>query len=148
MKTQSLFLLLSIGLLATNALPAHAQNDRDEILKLRNESNAVLKNYDLNSYLSFLTEDVHYTISTGTLINGKDNLREYLTQRTGAKMYWLRTPTEVDVNTQQGLAWETGTWKGFTELQEKSVTGGKYSTLWIKINGSWKIKSQLFVKLE
>ncbi len=142
MKYLLLFSFLLISVLSVS------QNDKDEILRLRSESNAALKKFDLVSYLSFLTHDVHYTISTGVLINGKDNLREYLNTRTGAKMYWVRTPNEVDINAEAGLAWEAGTWKGYIASEEISVTGGKYSTLWVKINGAWKIKSQLFVKLE
>lgn len=145
-------LLLSIiiitQLLITSTL-ANAQNDKDEILSVRNASNAALKNLDNELYLTFLTDKALYTISNGTLIQGKENLRKYINQATGSKMYWVRTPTEIDVNAGLGLAWESGTWKGYTlDSGQKSVTGGKYSAQWIKLKGDWKINSQLFVKLE
>jgi len=128
---------------------AQVQEDKDEILRLRNSYNASLKNYDYELSLSFLTEGVLTTISNGTLIHGKKNLREYIQANSGTKMYWVRTPGEIDVNTELDLAWEVGIWKGYIpESGKKSVTGGKYSAQWIKVNGVWKINSELFVKLE
>ncbi|MBX2945409.1 MAG: nuclear transport factor 2 family protein [Cyclobacteriaceae bacterium] len=95
-----------------------------------------------------LTDDVLITTGNGTLIQGKENLKTYISKASGPKMYWVRTPIEIEVNNKLGLAWETGTWKGYSESGEKSVTGGKYSAHWSKIEGVWKIKSQLFVTLE
>jgi ketosteroid isomerase-like protein len=144
----ALFLIIITQLLIT-PLQANAQNDKDEILRIRNESNAALKNFDNELYLTLLTDRVQYTISNGTLIQGKENLKKFISQATDPKMYWVRTPNEIDVNTRLGLAWEAGTWRGYTlDSGQKSVTGGKYSAQWIKVNGEWKINSQLFVKLE
>ncbi len=144
-------LLLTIIAITQLLIPpthANAQNDKDEILSIRNASNTALKNFDNELYLTFLTDKALYTISNGTLLQGKENLRKYINQA-GPKMYWVRTPTEIDVNSGLGLAWESGTWKGYTvDSGQKSVTGGKYSAQWIKVNGDWKINSQLFVKLE
>jgi len=131
------------------SIPAPAQNDKNEILRLRNAYNTALKDYDIELSLSFMTEGILSTISSGALIQGKPNLREYIRSKSNTKMYWVRTPKEIDVNTETGLAWETGTWKGYTpESGDKSVTGGKYSAQWLKINGVWKVNSELFVKLE
>jgi ketosteroid isomerase-like protein len=129
--------------------PAKAQNDKVEIQRLREAYNTALKNYDLEQSLSFMTEGILSTISNGTLIQGKTNLREYILSKSDTKMYWVRTPKEIDINTETGLAWETGTWKGYTPGSgQKSVTGGKYSAQWIKVNSVWKVNSELFVKLE
>lgn len=131
------------------SIPVQAQNDKDDILRIRNRSNAALKNYDDQLSLSFMTEGVLTTISNGTLIQGKENLREYIKSKSASKMYWVRTPVEIEVNVELGLGWEVGTWKGYTpESGHKSVTEGKYSAQWIKVGGVWKINSELFVKLE
>ena len=138
-----------ISLVVTIPVRAQAQNDKDEILRLRKANNEAIKNFDEDLSFSFLTDDTQSTISNGTLIQGKENLKEYLRKLPGPKMYWVRTPNEIDVNAELGLAWEAGIWKGYTvESGHKSVTSGKYSAMWIKVNGRWKIKSQLFVKLE
>jgi hypothetical protein len=83
------------------------------------------------------------------LILGKENLRAYILSNAGTKMYWVRTPKEIKVNVELGLAWKTGSWKGFTAgSDQKPGTGGKYSAQWIKVNGARKVNSELFVKLE
>jgi ketosteroid isomerase-like protein len=128
---------------------AQKQTDKDEIMRLRESSNQALRKFDTELYLSFLTDDVQYTISNGTLIQGKENLRKYINDVKGPKMYWVRTPIEINVNEKSGLAWEAGTWKGYiVDSSQQPVSSGKYSAMWMKINGNWKIKSQLFVKLE
>jgi len=130
--------------------PAQAQieNDKVEILRLRNAYNAAIKNFSGEQF-SFLTNDVLTTTGNGTLIRGKENLKKFLQKASVSKMYWVRTPGEIDINTKLGLAWEMGTWKGYNiDTGDKSVVGGKYSAQWAKINGIWKIKSQLFVTLE
>lgn len=148
-RISSLFLLnlCIIPLLIIICFEATAQKDKDEILRLRNASNISLKNFD-DAHLNMLTDDVLITTGNGTLIQGKENLKTYMSKANGPKMYWVRTPTEIEVNSSLGLAWETGTWKGYTESGVNSVTGGKYSAHWSKIEGAWRIKSQLFVTLE
>lgn len=136
------------ALLLTNPLCAQVQNDKVEILRLRNAYNTAIKNFSTDQF-SFLTNDVLTTTGNGTLIRGKENLKKFLQKASVSKMYWVRTPGEIDINTKLGLAWEMGTWKGYNiDTGDKVVTGGKYAAQWAKINGVWKIKSQLFVTLE
>lgn len=136
------------ALILTNPLLAQVQNDKVEILRLRNAYNAAIKNFS-DEQFSFLTNDVLTTTGNGTLIRGKENLKRFLQKASVSKMYWVRTPGEIDINTKLGLAWEMGTWKGYNmDTGDKPVVGGKYSAQWAKINGVWKIKSQLFVTLE
>jgi len=140
-------LLIAVLILSINT--AYTQNDKAAILQLREAYNTALKNYDVELSLSFMTDGILSTISNGTLIQGRANLREYILSKSETKMYWVRTPNEIDVNAETGLAWETGTWKGYTpDSGQKPVTGGKYSAQWIKANGTWKVNSELFVKLE
>lgn len=133
--------------LLTSSLYAQLQNDKVEILQLRNAYNSAIKNFS-NEQFSFLTNDVLTTTGNGTLIRGKENLKKFLQKASMSKMYWVRTPSEIDVNTKLELAWEMGNWKGYTIDSDKVFAGGKYSAQWAKINGVWKIKSQLFVTLE
>lgn len=126
-----------------------AQQDEHKIRKIREASNNALRVYDNDLVLSFLTEDVLTTTGNGTLLAGKEALRNYILAAGESKMYWIRTTHEVDVNEDKGLAWETGTWKGYDPKQgEEAIIGGKYSAQWTKASGKWLIKSQLFVSLE
>lgn len=126
-----------------------AQQDEQEIRKIREASNSALRAYDNELVLSFLTEDVLTTTGNGTLLAGKEALHYYILEAGESKMYWIRTALEVKVNEAKGLAWETGTWKGYDpEQSEEAIIGGKYSAQWTKASGKWLIKSQLFVSLE
>ncbi len=137
-----LFLLLSGPAL-------FAQSDQEQIRALREASNQALKDYDTAAELSFLTEDVLITTGNGTLLAGKEALKQYIESFGESKMYWVRTPAALEVNASRELAWETGTWKGYDPGRGPGpVAGGRYSAQWTRASGAWRINSELFVTLE
>lgn len=142
LQISSLALLLSgPGLLA--------QTDEAQIRAVREASNQALKAHDTEAELSFLTEDVLITTGNGTLLSGKEALRNYIEGFGESNMYWVRTPTHLEVNAATGLAWEAGTWKGYDPDQGADpVVGGRYAAQWTRAPGTWKIHSELFVALE
>lgn len=140
--------LLLATFLGVITISVYAQNDKEQIRAAREASNEAIRNFDTEGFLSFLTENVLITTGAGSLIQGKEKLRGYLRSQEAPRMFWVRTPKEIDVNKERGLAWESGTWKGYTEDSDQPVVGGKYSAMWTKQSGEWKIKSQLFVALE
>ena len=143
-RHQFLILLLLLGY-----TPGYAQTEQEQILDLRNASNLALKANDLEKVLSFLTDDILITSGNGNLIAGKEILRAHLLKGDLSTMYWQRTASEIEINKERMLAWETGTWKAYNRNNtDKSILGGKYSAMWSKESGSWLIKSQLFVTLE
>jgi hypothetical protein len=122
--------------------------DALEIYNARQVSNDALKAHNLDKELSLMTDSVQITTGNGTLIRGKDNLRIYITTVPEQKMYWVRTPDYIEINDEQGLAWENGTWKGFhADKGPEPIAGGKYAAQWTRKDGMWKINSELFVKL-
>jgi len=126
-----------------------AQTHEAQIRAVREASNQALKSHDTAAELSYLTEDVLITTGNGTLLAGKEALRNYIARFSERKMYWVRTPAAIEVNQETGLAWETGTWKGFDpDRGPNPVTGGRYAAQWTRASGTWKIKSELFVALE
>ena len=136
-------------LLCLATLPSYAQSDQEQIITLRKASNAALKAFEHEQFLSYLTDEVHVTTGNGTLVQGKAPLRQYIAAAIGTKTYFIRTTHEVLVNTDRGLAWETGTWKGYAaSREEETLAGGRYSAMWTKESGKWLIKSELFVALE
>jgi len=127
----------------------HAQNlDVEKIASVRKASNEALAAFDTELDLSYMTEDAHNTTGNSTLINGKEELRNYIRNIEGEKLYWVRTHDEIVVNPTRGLAWESGTWKGYRAGSNNAVMSGKYAAQWTNASGQWLIKSQLFVTLE
>ena len=145
-NSKHLLLTLLCTLIFTTEL--YSQSDKEQILKIRNASNLALKSYDNPQVLSYLTDDVLTTTGNGTLLSGKEALRQYILNGGDSKMYWIRKTNEIIVNEKRGLAWESGFWDGFDpEKGDNSIVNGNYSAMWTKISGIWKIKSQLFVTL-
>ncbi len=150
MKIPTLYRILALILgLSFGMQNVQAQElDKQEILSLRKASNEALRNFDHELNATFSTDDAFITTGAGTLIAGKEAQSAYLNSLKGPKLYWIRTPDEVIVNSKTWLAWETGTWKGYLENSDEAVVGGKYSAQWTKASGKWLIRSQLFVTLE
>lgn len=139
-----LFILMVLG-----SAQLKAQTDIEQIAIARNASNAALKSYDIELLYTFLTDDVLITTGNGTLLNGKEELKAYIMSFGVNKMYWIRTSNEIEINNERGLAWESGTWKGYDpEKSSKAIASGKYSAMWTKESGVWLIKSQLFVTID
>ncbi len=140
-------LLSLIGLLVITF--SYAQEaEVSQILAQREASNQALREFDEELNATFSTQDAFITTGAGTLLAGKAELKEYIQNTKGPRMYWIRTPDEVLVNPKTNLAWETGTWKGYYEDSDEVAVGGKYSAQWTKASGTWLIQSQLFVTLE
>ncbi len=145
---KSRFKFLAIPMLLTIAMGCNGQANKEQILELRNSSNQAFQEYDLEKILSFLTDDVLITAGNGALIVGKESLREYLLKAGESKTYFVRSPSDIKVNETRGLAWETGTWKGYDpEKSNDPIVSGNYSAMWTNQDGKWLIKSQLFVTL-
>ncbi|MFN2373100.1 MAG: DUF4440 domain-containing protein [Cyclonatronaceae bacterium] len=144
-------ILLVILILSTPGGELFAQSNEDRILAMREASNAALRALDEEANFEFLTDDVLITTGNGTLLSGKDELKAYIESAADAEpMYWIRTPGEIIVNEERGLAWETGVWHGYSAddtNEESPVFHGNYAAQWILVSGEWKIQSQLFVML-
>ena len=141
---------LAIGIILSISSTSFSQNlveDEKQIRHIRASSNQALKNFDEELNNTFHTDDILIATGAGTLIRGKAELAAYLQNAKGPKMYWIRTPDEVLVNSDTNLAWERGTWKGYLEDSATSIVGGNYAAQWTKKSGTWLIQSQLFVTL-
>ena len=145
-QTKYILFAVLFMLLFTSTL--FSQSDKEHITAIREASNAALKSYDNKKVLSSLTDDVLTTTGNGILLCGKNELQKYILDGQKSKMYWIRDTKDIIVNTERGLAWESGIWNGYDpEKSDKSVINGNYSAMWTKESGIWKIKSQLFVTI-
>ncbi|WP_223275896.1 YybH family protein [Algoriphagus aquimarinus] len=141
------FLSLLLGFLMIQSDLYAQESEIKQIRDQREASNKALRNFDEKLNSTFLTDDVLITTGAGTLLSGKAELIEYINNANGQKMYWVRTTTEVIVNSESQLAWEEGTWEGFNENSTTPIVAGNYAAQWTKKSGIWLIQSQLFVTL-
>tara|TARA_R110002126_G_scaffold4515_2_gene23791 strand:+ start:788 stop:1249 length:462 start_codon:yes stop_codon:yes gene_type:complete len=128
-----------------------AQTQVEQIHAVREASNAALKALDEETNFNYLTDDILITTGNGTLLSGKEALKQYIESATSSQpMYWVRTSEEIIVNQDRGLAWEQGVWNAYYADDQDgniSIYHGKYSAMWTLEMTKWKIKSQLFVTL-
>ena len=61
-------------------------------------------------------DDVLTTTGSGTLLCGKKALEDYISGGGDSKMYWIRETKEIKVNEKRKLAWEQGSWKIRSQL--------------------------------
>ena len=105
---------------------------------------------DLDRVASFWTEDVTVRRALGQPLSGKDAARKALepAPAPATHLVYQRLTKDVEISPQWPLAFETGTWEGHLgTLAGPVVIGGRYSAQWVKRDGRWLIRSEVFVAL-
>jgi ketosteroid isomerase-like protein len=129
---------------------AFAQNmHADDIATIKSSraaSNEAIKKHDVNGISRFWLDDFVQVIGRGTYDTGKENIAASWKALfdSDPQVSYVRTPQEIIISDNDTLAWEKGAWVGFHSYSK----GGNYSAMWIKRNGKWLIKAELFVSLE
>lgn len=124
--------------------------NRNNILKIRLESNSAIKNHQVEAVLEYLTDDINIAASNGKIFSGKMAFKNALNSifSRNPDLYFVRNSEEVILNTEENIAWEKGTWSALRPKTDNWKNyGGNYSAYWVKINEIWKIKAELFVKI-
>lgn len=120
------------------------------IRSLRAASNAAIAAHDAAAVASFFDEDYVITISTGAIERSRQAASESFAAHFARfpDVVYVRTPKEIVVSEAYPLAFESGTWVGSrTDANGPLENGGKYTASWRKVDGTWKIHSELFVGL-
>ncbi len=136
---------------AVPAARADAQTPADTVRGLRAASNAAIARHDVNGVLSFMDPSYQVTAGAGTLAQGRDGEREVWTGlfARAADLRYVRTPESVEVADAGERAAEVGRWVGtWTTAEGATHVGGRYAAYWRRVDGAWKIHSELFVTLE
>lgn len=136
---------------ATNATTsANASADVAAIRAARADQNRAIAEGDLPRVAQYWTEDVSARRGLGAPIAGKAAYLEIVQPKAGAmnSVIYERTPTDVDVSAPWPLAFETGTWAGrLGSANGPQIIAGRYSAQWVKRDGRWLIRSEVFVAL-
>ncbi|HTE00911.1 MAG TPA: nuclear transport factor 2 family protein [Mucilaginibacter sp.] len=120
--------------------------DVAEIKASRSASNAAIAKHDIDGIAKYWLPDFTQTIGRGTSMKGKDSIIASWKElfRTNATASYVRKPAAIIVGDNGIMAWETGTWTAKNSYSK----GGKYSAMWRKINGAWRLQAELFVSLK
>ena len=113
------------------------------ILEARERQNAALAARDHVNAARWWQEDVLVTAGLGARLVGRTSYqRAFEVDHT---ILYRRDPTEVVVNPDQPIAFESGTWVGRDRATNTVRLKGRYSAQWVKQGEEWRIRSELFV---
>jgi ketosteroid isomerase-like protein len=131
-------------------LPAQSPADGDVIRAARRAQNAAMAAGDVERAATFWTSDVTIRRGLGTGVSGLDAYKAILERAPipDTAIVYERATTDVSVSPQWPLAFETGTWHARVGGKGADVITGRYSAQWVKRDGRWLIRSEVFVALE
>ena len=153
MTKQTAYALLVAGTLTTRsvALPSasHAQGPREaaEVRAARAAQNTALARRDLDRAATFWTDDIVIRSGLGRVIESKTAYKNAFAG--DSDLVYSREPDRVDVsnNEKWPLAFESGIWTARVNGSGPPIIRGRYAAQWIKRNGKWLIRSEVFVAL-
>lgn len=105
---------------------------------------------DFDAAASVWTEDVTMRRALGQMIAGRSEYLDMLTATSSGpdSIIYQRTTVTVDVSDRWPLAYEEGRWSGHQgNADAPPVIAGRYAAQWVKQDGRWLIRSEVFVAL-
>ena len=124
--------------------------DADAIREARATQTAAIASGDLDRVASYWTDDVTIRRALGQAVEGAAAARKiFATDGHGvAALVYQRRAVEIDVSGTWPLAYEAGIWSGHLgSAAAPEIIGGRYSAQWVKRDGRWLIRSEVFVAL-
>ena len=134
----------------TSTGPGSAATDVAAIRTARAEQNRAIADGDADRIASFWTDDVTVRSGLGAFVTSRAAYRERIVGNgpTGRRLVYVRLPRSIEISHHWPLAFETGTWTArFGDIRGAEVMGGRYSAQWVKRDGRWLIRSEVFVAL-
>jgi ketosteroid isomerase-like protein len=127
-----------------------ATADEQAVRAARMAQNQAIKSGDVDRVAEFWTEDVEIRRGLGTLIVGRDAYRKLwvISGDPDSALVYQREPATISISSAWPLAYESGTWAGHLGgANGPAVIGGSYAAQWVKRDGRWLIRGEVFVAL-
>ena len=121
-----------------------------EIRTARATQTKAMADRDFDVAESIWTEDVTARRALGQAIVGPSEYREMLLSASSGQnpLIYQREAVTVDVSDRWPLAYEEGRWSGHIgDTDGPPVIAGRYAAQWVKRDGRWLIRSEVFVAL-
>ncbi len=125
-------------------------SDESAIRDARASQNRAIAVGDLDAVTRFWTEDVTVRRALGTAMAGRAEARKAfeISGPRDSTVIYQRTTTAVELSRAWPLAFETGSWTGqLRDTLGPVVISGRFSAQWVKRDGRWLIRSEVFVPL-
>ena len=149
---------LGIAFLGLLALSANAQSnntaaDEATIRESRRLQTQALAKNDLDTVAKYWDPAITIRRALGHPVDGAQAARKLLepspNQNPATTILYQREATSVTVSTNWPLAFEEGRWSGHVgSVGSKPILAGKYAAQWVKREGTWLIRSEVFVAID
>ncbi len=131
----------------TNTLPS-----ADSIRAAREKFNQAIADHDADAIEKILAPNYHLVTGRSAQFHGveEERVRWAETFAKDATVVYRRTPREIQVNEQWGLAEELGNWMGtYTAAGELVRASGVYAAKWQRAapSGEWVVQAEVFTTL-
>jgi len=124
----------------------------DEMIRLTRERfNAAIANKEVETIRSLLAPTYHIVTGRSTQNHGADEeaIRWAEVFSTDPTAIYRRTPREITINEDWGLAEELGNWKGSYTVEAALIhASGVYAAKWQRAEvGGWVLQAEVFTTL-
>jgi ketosteroid isomerase-like protein len=143
----ALLVAAMVGSYAVGRVAPQHSREAAAVRSARAQQNTAIAARDFDHAASFWTEDVVIRSGLGLIVQGRANYRSAFAADTTT--VFRREPDRVDVsdNERWPLAFESGTWTGHAAADGRPLVRGRYAAQWIKRDGHWLIRAEVFVAL-
>jgi ketosteroid isomerase-like protein len=125
-------------------------DDEAEIRAARATQTKAMADRDLDAVAMFWAEDVTMRRALGQAVNGRSEYHRMLLSAGSEQnsLLYQRVAVTVEISHRWPLAYEEGQWSGHIgNVDGPPVMAGRYAAQWVKRNGRWLIRSEVFVAL-
>lgn len=149
----SIGLFFSVLSLAASAQNAATAGDEAAIKEARRLQTQALARNDLDTVVKYWDPAITIRRALGHPVDGAAAARKLLeptgTPNPATAIVYQREATSVSVSPNWPLAYEEGRWSGHVgNADAKPILSGKYAAQWVKRNGTWLIRSEVFVAID
>ncbi len=141
-------LVMLLFALAPAAVFAQSATAEADIRAVRRTSNEAIRRHDLQAFAASLTDDLVVVAGNGGFIPTREAyIQRFAEDFADPKaVVYERIIDSVEISKEAPLAAEHGHWVG-TRPDGSRAFGGTYLAMWRKTSKGWKIRSELFVRL-
>jgi ketosteroid isomerase-like protein len=142
-------LSLVLGVSSLPAQSVRATSDASTIRAARKAQTAAMAAGDVERAATWWTEDIAIRRGLGAPVNGVAAYKAILERApvSDTAIVYERKTISVTVSDHWPLAFETGTWVARRGGKGAALITGQYSAQWVKRDGKWLIRGEVFVAL-
>jgi len=135
--------------MSTMPVPPSLDDEAAIRLARRTQTRAIASG-ELDLVARYWTDDITIRRGLGHPVDGIASARDMLDAGAGAgKLVYQREAVTVEVSTAWPLAYEEGRGAGYAgDVSDAPVVTGRYAAQWVKRDGRWLIRSEVFVALD